>query len=147
MMYAPFGCAGFEIAFGMLNKYVVGQETEAGTISLERVLALLTSAPAALLAGSNDEPSASQLGDTALSDFHPRTIPVSQGRIAEGMLADITLIDPEAKWEVDPSQFKSKSRNTPFAGWQAKGRVLLTLCGGRITYSAETIKDTGGGQP
>ena len=53
------------------------------------------------------------------------------GRIAVGDIADITVIDPAAKWQIDSSQFRSKSRNTPFHGRAATGRVIATFVGGR----------------
>ena len=40
---------------------------------------------------------------------------------------DVTIVDPQAQWEVDPSRFRSKSRNTPFAGWKVKGQVTTTI--------------------
>jgi hypothetical protein len=80
-----------------------------------------------------------QLGGGPLADFTPRTIPVSPGRIAPGLPADLTLLDLGAQWTVDPAQFKSKSRNTPFAGWEAQGRAVLTLCGGKVTHDARGL--------
>lgn len=52
-----------------------------------------------------------------------------------GMRADITLIDPEKIWTVKPEEFQSRSRNTPFAGWEMKGKAVLTIVGGKIVYS------------
>jgi dihydroorotase len=80
-----------------------------------------------------------QLGDGPLADFTPRTIPVSPGRIAVGLPADLTLLDLNEEWTVDPPQFKSKSRNTCFGGWEAKGRSVLTMCGGRVTHDAREL--------
>jgi dihydroorotase len=77
-----------------------------------------------------------QLAAGSLSDFEPRSIATSPGRIAAGLAADLTLIDLDAEWQVDPGSFVGKSRNTPFAGWTARGRVLLTMCGGRVTHDA-----------
>jgi len=37
---------------------------------------------------------------------------------------------------VDPARFRSKSRNSPFAGWKVKGRVIVTLVDGRVVYEA-----------
>ncbi|MEZ4527801.1 MAG: dihydroorotase [Desulfobacterales bacterium] len=53
-----------------------------------------------------------------------------------GMRADITLIDPEKIWTVKPEAFQSRSRNTPFAGWEMKGKAVLTMSGGEIIYRA-----------
>ena len=56
------------------------------------------------------------------------------GKLEVGGPADITVIDPAATWQVDATQFKSKSRNTPFHGWTFTGRPDLTVMGGRITH-------------
>jgi len=134
LIYAPFGVVGFEVAFGLLNRHVIGQDTPAGKITLERVLGLLTAGPAGLLGQPADKEQIPGLGQDPLTDFHPRTIPSSPGVIGIGGVADLVLLDLETEWEVDPSQFKSKGRNTPFSGWEAKGRPVLTVCGGRITH-------------
>jgi dihydroorotase len=54
--------------------------------------------------------------------------------LAEGAAADVTVIDPAARWTVDPERFASRARNCPFAGREVCGRVVLTLVGGRIVY-------------
>jgi len=46
------------------------------------------------------------------------------------------IIDPQAQWEVDPVKFRSKSRNTPFAGWKLKGLVMMTFVAGRLVFEA-----------
>jgi len=51
-----------------------------------------------------------------------------------GSSADLTIIDPDQSYTVDPDTFRSKSRNTPFAGWEVKGKAVLTMVGGRIVY-------------
>jgi dihydroorotase len=60
------------------------------------------------------------------------------GTLAEGRLADVTVIDPEATWICKPAGLRSRSRNTPFAGLPMKGRAALTIVGGRIVYSGES---------
>ena len=50
---------------------------------------------------------------------------------------DWVLIDPMAEWQVEPRSFHSRGRNTPFAGRRLRGRVLLTVCRGRIAHRAE----------
>jgi dihydroorotase len=60
------------------------------------------------------------------------------GSLAEGRLADVTVIDPEATWTVKPAGMRSRSRNTPFADLSMKGRAALTIVGGRIVYSGES---------
>jgi len=49
---------------------------------------------------------------------------------------DVVVVDQQESWEVDPMKFRSRSRNTPFAGWKVKGRVILTLVDGRVVYEA-----------
>jgi dihydroorotase len=61
------------------------------------------------------------------------------GSLAEGRLADVTVIDPEVTWTVKPARLRSKSHNTPFSGRKMKGRVTLTIVGGRIVYSGENL--------
>jgi dihydroorotase len=61
------------------------------------------------------------------------------GTLAEGRLADVTVIDPEVAWTVQPAGMRSKSRNTPFSGRSMKGRAMLTIVGGRIVYSGESL--------
>lgn len=56
------------------------------------------------------------------------------GTLRQGAPADITVIDPEARWTVEPDKFCSKSRNTPFGGWTLQGRAVYTLVGGEVRY-------------
>ncbi len=58
----------------------------------------------------------------------------SKGRLSLGSDADITIFDPEEEWTIDPEQFASKARNTPFAGRKVKGKVKYTIVGGEIIY-------------
>ncbi len=48
--------------------------------------------------------------------------------------ADITIIDPEISYRINADRFESLSRNTPFDGWDVKGRAVLTMVGGKIVY-------------
>lgn len=58
----------------------------------------------------------------------------SKGRLSLGSDADITIFDPEEVWTIDPEQFASKARNTPFAGREVKGKVKYTIVGGNLIY-------------
>ncbi|NJL19246.1 MAG: amidohydrolase family protein [Bdellovibrionaceae bacterium] len=81
---APCGAAGLEVALGVfLTELVHG-----GVLGLERLVALLTEEPARLLR-------------------------VAGGTLVPGSPADVTVIDPNREWVVDPGQFLSKSHNTP----------------------------------
>jgi dihydroorotase len=50
------------------------------------------------------------------------------------------VFDPHAEWTVDPDAFHSRGRNTPFAGWRLRGRVLATLNAGRFTHVADGVQ-------
>ncbi len=54
-----------------------------------------------------------------------------------GQPADITIIDPERSYRVNADRFKSLSRNTPFDGWDLKGKTVLTMVGGKIVYQEQ----------
>lgn len=58
----------------------------------------------------------------------------AQGTLAPGAVADVTVIDPHREWSVDPAQFLSLSRNTPFTGRRLKGRAVMTIVSGAIVY-------------
>jgi dihydroorotase len=105
-------------AFGHAANGVVGLETALGlSLSLvhraliqpSRLVEMMSLNPAALLR-------------------------LEAGTLAVGAAADITVIDPNIEWTVDPDKFLSKSRNTPFAGTQLKGKAILTIVGGQIVY-------------
>ena len=57
-----------------------------------------------------------------------------RGRMSLGAQADLVLFDPDEEWTVDPEQFASKARNTPFAGWKLKGKVKYTIVKGEVIY-------------
>ena len=56
------------------------------------------------------------------------------GALRRGGVADITVFDPDVAWTVDATKFRSKGRNTPYAGMELRGRVDCTLVGGRVVY-------------
>lgn len=101
---APFGVVGLETALPLTLALV-----EEGVLSLERAIAALTTEPA-------------------------RIVGLKKGTLAPGADADVVVVDPEAAWIVDPARFHSKGRNTPFAGWKVKGRVVLTLLNGATVF-------------
>lgn len=59
---------------------------------------------------------------------------IDKGTLAEGKMADITIIDPNASYKVDTTTFVSKGKNTPFNGYSVKGRVIMTIVEGKIVY-------------
>jgi dihydroorotase len=106
---APNGIVGLETALPLTLALV-----EEGILTLESAIEKLTTAPA--------------------KAFSLRT-----GTLAPGVDADVVIVDAQHTWEIDPSHFRSKSRNTPFAGWKVKGRVKTTLLGGKIVYDLEAV--------
>lgn len=58
----------------------------------------------------------------------------SRGTLAKGAHADVTIFDPKKKWTFDASQSLSKSKNTPFDGWNFTGRAVMTIVGGKVVY-------------
>jgi dihydroorotase len=100
------GMVGLETALGLMLKLV-----DEGHLTLERVVAALTNSAAACFG-------------------------LEAGSLTAGRPADLVLVDLEAKVTVDPKQFLSRSRNTPFGGWELPGRVVRTVVGGRTVYEA-----------
>lgn len=100
--HAPSGVVGLETALGVS---VTVLHKTAG-IPLARIVEMLTVSPA-------------------------RAFSLPGGTLAIGSPADIIVFDPDREWTVDPQQFKSKSRNTPFAGWKVSGWVSETFIAGR----------------
>ncbi|MFM7468285.1 MAG: dihydroorotase [Vampirovibrionales bacterium] len=99
---APFGVVGLETAVGvMLTHFFHNQRLKALDI-----IRLMSSFPASLLP----------------------TLPL--GQLQEGMPSDITILDSEASWTVDPATFYSKGKNTPFKGITLKGKPFMTLIEG-----------------
>lgn len=64
-----------------------------------------------------------------------RILGIDRGTLQPGAVADVTIIDPDVRWTIDPHKFESKSRNCPFAGWQVRGRASKVLVNGEIRFS------------
>ncbi len=103
---APFGIVGFETALPLSLRLV-----HDGVLSMESMIEKLTVAPSALFG-------------------------LSTGSLRPERPADIVVFDPAEEWVVDPDQFHSKSRNTPFVNWRMKGKVKMTIVNGRVVYDA-----------
>jgi dihydroorotase len=100
---APNGIVGLETTLSLCLDRLVAK----GVIDLARLVDLLSTAPARILG-------------------------VAGGSLAPGSPGDVTLIDLEREVEVDPAAFRSRSRNTPFAGWKLRGGPAGTVIGGRV---------------
>ncbi len=66
-----------------------------------------------------------------------RVFKLPGGTLRRGSAADITVFDADAAWTVEPSAFKSKGRNTPYAGQTLQGRTRCTIVGGRVVHRAD----------
>lgn len=66
-----------------------------------------------------------------------RVLGLDLGTLQVGRPADVTIIDPDAEWTVDPATFASKSRNCPFAGWKVRGRAHTVLVAGEVRFSCD----------
>ena len=107
---APFGIVGLETAWPLTLALV-----EEGILSIESAVERLSTAPA-------------------------KAFGLSKGTLAVGADADVVVADPQESWEVDPAKFRSKSRNTPFAGWKVKGRIKTTIVGGRVVFETSQVE-------
>ncbi len=104
---APFGVIGLETAVGLIYDRFV----RTGKLSLERLVRLFSVNPS-------------------------RILRLDRGTLAPGAWADITVIDPQIKYEVRSSDFLSRSRNTPFETWKLQGAPAMTLVKGKLVWSA-----------
>ena len=60
---------------------------------------------------------------------------IDRGTLMVGKTADVVLIDPNAEYDIDVNEFKSKGKNTPFDGYKVKGRVMYTILSGKTVYA------------
>lgn len=101
---AAFGLIGLETSLGLSLKLV-----HEGVLTLSQLIAKMSTHPARILG-------------------------VPGGTLTVGSPADLTLIDLYREWTVEVNDFLSKSRNCPFQGWRLKGRAVLTLKGGKVSF-------------
>lgn len=73
----------------------------------------------------------------ALATRPSEILKLGRGRLRVGLPGDLTLIDPEREWLVEPERFHSRSRNCPFRGWKLKGRAVMTVVGGRVLFDLD----------
>ena len=103
---APFGIIGLETELGLFLDLLVHKRK---TIGLPRLIEMFTVNPARLLK-------------------------INAGTLSVGAIADVTLIDPDLEWTVNANATRSMSRNTPFDGWNLKGRAVRTMVGGETIW-------------
>lgn len=103
---APFGITGLETAVGLTFEKLV----HAGIIDLVRMVEMFSTKPARIFSLQN------------------------RGTLKPGSIADVTIIDPDLKWTYRVAETKSKSKNSPFDGWQFTGAAVATIVGGKIVY-------------
>jgi dihydroorotase len=63
-----------------------------------------------------------------------RLLGLPEGELSPGQAADLTVVDLKREWAVDPAAFRSKSRNTPFAGRRLTGKAVATFVAGKLVY-------------
>ena len=106
---APFGLASLETTLSTLATFMI----QPGLIDWPRIITRLSTAPAKI-AG------------------------VSGGSLVEGVPADITIIDPEASWDVIGTRFKSRCPSTPLEGRNLNAQIVTTIVGGKVEFSIES---------
>ncbi|MCH7932425.1 MAG: dihydroorotase [Gemmatimonadetes bacterium] len=105
---APNGIVGLETALGLGLTYLVGE----GLIDLATLIQRMSVGPA-------------------------EAFGLPGGTLVPGSAGDVTIINLDEAWTVDRDGFLSKSRNTPFHGWDLKGRACYTIVGGAVVWEAD----------
>lgn len=103
---APFGLIGLQTALPLALKLY-----HSGELTLNDIIRLLTKAPREILN-------------------------LKKGSLAQGSDADITIINPDLKFHFEEKDIKSLSRNSPFIGWDLKGKAVTTIVSGKIVYNS-----------
>ena len=104
---SAMGVVGLECAFAVLYTGLV----EKGVITLEKLTELMSAAPA-------------------------RRFKLPGGAIEAGKPANLAVFDADTEYKIDPAEFASMGRATPFEGWRVKGKCLMTVCAGRTVWQA-----------
>ena len=104
---SAMGVVGLECAFAVLYTGLV----ETGVLTLERLTELMSCAPA-------------------------RRFKLPGGEIKAGSPANLAVFDTDTEYTIDPAEFASMGRATPFEGWRVKGKCLMTVCAGRAVWKA-----------
>ena len=107
---APFGIVGLETCVPLVFDRLV----HAGRIGVSRAIELLSTNPA-------------------------RVFRLPGGSLADGAVADITILAPDAPVTIRAAALRSRSKNTPFDGWQLRGAVAMTIVGGKVVYRNDGV--------
>ncbi len=113
---APYGIIGLEPALALYMKALLWT----GVVDWPRLIAMLTWNGAKLVG-----------------------LEATKGHLAVGADADVTVIDPKQRWQVDVDAFASKSRNCPFHGWELQGNVVGTIVAGKVKYAPDGARLSG----
>lgn len=110
MERAPFGIVGLETAFPLLYTHFV----ETGIFTLKQLIDWLTMKPA-------------------------QVFKLPYGRLEVGAKADITVINLDSKATINPEDFLSKGKNTPFSGWECNGWPVMTFVDGKLVWQKGSV--------
>ena len=115
--HAPHSVVEKDVEFDMAAFGIIGLETSLslslklvhdGFLTLEELINKMAKNPAKIIGINND--------------------------IKQGNIADLTIINPDVPYEIDPESFKSRSKNSPFSGMKVQGRAFLTMVNGTVVY-------------
>ncbi len=104
---SPFGIVGLETSAALTFTALVGP----GLITVSDMVRLMSKKPSEILHMEKE-----------------------RGSLKPGSLADVVIFDPNKQWTVDPEKFKSRGKNTPYAGKVLLGKVVTTICDGKIVF-------------
>lgn len=128
---APNGIIGLECAYGVCHRTLV----DGGFISDARLIELMSVEPMRLM-GHEPTDIAALLDRQADASREPDAKRVLDlGAMKDEDAVGLVVLDTAAEWTVDPEQFHSKARNTPFGGWKVTGRPMATIIGGTLQFS------------
>lgn len=116
--HAPHHLDEKDVEFNVALNGIIGLETslplslklvEEGVVTLPALVEKMSCNPAAILG-------------------------IDRGTLRQGAIADVTVIDPNATWTVEADSLASKSKNSPFLGWEMKGAAAYTIVSGRVVH-------------
>ena len=113
MKNAPFGIVGLETSLPLTYTELV----EKDVITLKQMVEKMCLNPAKILG-------------------------LDRGTLQKGHPADVIIVDTEQEYAIDKNKFVSKGHNTPFDGWKVKGKVLYTICDGKIVFKNQEEKES-----